>query len=56
VIRIPSICFTRFGLAVFRVKNILEDNLPNREPFREGVSSKSAILNQLFLKKTQKTK
>jgi hypothetical protein len=43
IIRIPSICRTRLGFAVFRVKNILDDNFPKREPLREGVSSKSAI-------------
>jgi hypothetical protein len=43
IIRIPSICRTRFGFAVFRVKNIFDESLPKREPLRDGDCSKSAI-------------
>jgi len=43
--KIPSICLTRLGFAVFRVKNIFDDSLPKREPLRDGgVCSKSAML------------
>lgn len=44
---IPSICRTRFGLAVFLVKNMFDDSFPKREPPREGVVSKRAISKKI---------
>ena len=37
-------CRTRFGLAVFRVKNMLDESFPKREPLRDGDWSNNAIV------------